>query len=118
EIILKYLEGDQIPQTKKDFELGARYFEEALRVAPDAHFIESRMLFCKGRALIFDHDYDHARDFLEKSIGIDPTRSYAYNALGIAYLEQIATTQGATFDPALRAFHDAIRFAPNWAYPR
>jgi tetratricopeptide (TPR) repeat protein len=118
ETILRYLDGDQIPQEKNDFVRGGRYFEEALKLTPDDHFVEARMLFCQGRALIFDHAYDGARNVLEKSIGIDPARSYAYNALGIAYLEQIATTQGATFDPALRAFHDAIRYAPNWAYPR
>jgi tetratricopeptide (TPR) repeat protein len=115
--ILRYLEGDQIPQRKEDFLLGGRYFEEALHLAPDAAFDESRMLFCQGRALIFDHAYAAAQQLLERAIRIDPVRSYAYNALGIAYLEQIASNR-AGFDLAIRAFHDAIRFAPNWAYPR
>ncbi len=115
--ILRYLEGDQIPQRKEDFVRGGRYFQEALRLAPDAAFDESRMLFCQGRAQIFDHAYAEARQLLERSIRIDPGRGYAYNALGIAYFEQIAANQ-ASFDLAIRAFHDAIRFAPNWAYPR
>ena len=115
--ILRYLEGDQIPQGKADFALGARYFEEALHLSPGSAFDESRMLFCQGRALIFDHAYAQARTLLERSIAIDPSRAYSYNALGIAYLEQIASNQ-ATFDLCIRAFHDAIRFAPDWAYPR
>ena len=118
ETILRYLEGDQIPQTKADFDRGGDYFEQAWKLAPDASFDESRMLFCRGRALIFDHAYDMAQPLLERSIRLDARRSYAYNALGIAYLEEIATSQGATFDQAIRAFDDAIRFAPNWAYPR
>jgi len=117
ETILRYLEGDQIPQSKEDFLLGAAYFEAALRLAPDSSFDQARMLFCQGRSLIFDHSYAQARRLLERSIRIDPARSYAYNALGIAYLEQIASN-AASFDAAIRAFHDAIRFAPYWAYPR
>jgi tetratricopeptide (TPR) repeat protein len=115
--ILRYLEGDQIPQDKADFARGARYFEEALQLAPGSSFDESRMLFCQGRTLLFDHAYAQARTLLERSIRIDPARAYSYNALGIAYLEQIASSQ-ANFDLCIRAFHDAIRFAPDWVYPR
>ncbi len=96
---------------------GAAYFEAALHLAPDSIFDEARMLFCQGRALIFDHAYAQARTLLERSIRLDPARSYAYNGLGIAYLEQIASN-ASSFDAAIRAFHDAIRFAPYWAYPR
>jgi tetratricopeptide (TPR) repeat protein len=115
--ILRYLEGNQIPQTKDDFQTGAKYFQAALDLAPDSVFDEARMVFCQGRALIFDHDYSGARILLERSIRLDPTHSYAYNGLGISYLEQIATNR-STYDDAVRAFHDAIRFAPYWAYPR
>jgi tetratricopeptide (TPR) repeat protein len=117
ETILRYLEGDQIPQVKADFVSGARYFEAALDLAPDSVFDEARMLFCRGRAAIFDHAYGEARVLLERSIRLDPNRSYAYNGLGIGLLEQIAAGK-ASFDEAIRAFHDAIRFAPYWAYPR
>jgi tetratricopeptide (TPR) repeat protein len=95
---------------------GGKYFQAALDLAPDSVFDEARMIFCQGRALIFDHAYGDARVLLERSIRLDPTHSYAYNALGISYLEQIATNR-STFDDAIRAFHDAIRFAPYWAYP-
>ena len=65
-------------------------------------FDEARMLFCRGRALIFDHAYGAARTMLERSIRLDPARGYAYNALGIAYLEQIAAN-ASTFDAAVVA---------------
>ena len=78
---------------------------------------EARMLFCLGRALVFDRSYAAAPTLLERSIRLDPTHSYAYNALGIAYLEQIANN-ASNFDAAIHAFHDDIRFAPYWAYPR
>jgi tetratricopeptide (TPR) repeat protein len=116
ETILRYLEGDQIPQTKSDFEACSAFFDDAARLDPDSSFDEARMLFCKGRALIFDHAYGSAQTLLERAIRIDPSRGYAYNALGIAYLEQIAAN-ASTFDAAVSAFHDAIRFAPYWAYP-
>jgi len=117
ETILRYLEGDQIPQVKSDFVRGSEYFSAALDLAPDSTFDEARMLFCRGRAAIFDHAYEEARVLLERSIRLDPNHSYAYNALGIALLEQTAARKSG-FDEAIRAFHDAIRFAPYWAYPR
>jgi tetratricopeptide (TPR) repeat protein len=117
ETILRYLEGNQIPQVKTDFVRGGEYFKEALKLAPDSVFDQARMLFCQGRAAIFDHGYAEARVLLERSIRLDPNRSYAYNALGISLLEQTATGR-TTYDDAVRAFHDAIRFAPYWAYPR
>lgn len=118
-VVLKYLHGDQEPSSKDEFLEGARDFEAALRLAPDAQFDESRALFCRGRALIYDHQYDRARELLEQSIRLDPTRAYAFNALGIAYLEQIQRSQNTRlYDYATSAFQDAIRRAPYWTYPR
>src|ERR1035441_4587101 len=54
EILSRYLEGEQVPQIKADFERCARYFEEALALEPTAAFDRSRALFCRGRALVFD----------------------------------------------------------------
>jgi tetratricopeptide (TPR) repeat protein len=119
QILIRYLHGEQIPQTKPTFELGARYFEEALRLPQATAFDESRMWFCKGRALVFDREESHYQEavrLLERSILLDPDHSYAYNALGIAYLEQVR--QHPEYYPrAVAAFHDALRFAPAWAYP-
>ena len=119
QILIRYMHGEQIPQTKADFELGGRYFEEALRLPLATAFDESRMWFCKGRALIFDREESHYREavrLLERSIVLDPVHSYAYNGLGIAYLEQVRT-HPEYYQRAIAAFHDALRFAPDWAYP-
>lgn len=119
QVLVQYLHGEQNPQTKAAFELGGRYFEEALRLAQATAFDESRMWFCKGRALIFDHEDSHyqaAVGLLERSILLDPDHAYAYNALGIAYLEQVRR-HPEYYSRAVAAFHDALRFAPAWAYP-
>ena len=115
-VILRYLLGEEVPQRREDFEQGGRVFEAALKLAPDAAFNESRMLFCNGRAMIFDKKYGEAQRLLERSIRIDPNRAYAYNALGIAYLEELPDSP-VNLDRAIDAFQDAIRLAPYWAYP-
>ncbi len=116
-VIVRYLKGDQVPQLESEFVQGERLFKAALELAPDAAFDESRFLFCRGRAEIFKRQYTIAQRTLDAAINIDPERAYAYNAIGIAYLEQIPTRR-ATFDQAATAFRTAIRFAPYWAYPR
>jgi tetratricopeptide (TPR) repeat protein len=116
-IILKYLKGDEVPQLESDFLLGARYFRAALDLAPDAAFDESRFLFCQGRAEIFQKKYSAAQRTLDASISIDPARAYAYNAIGIAYLEQV-TKNASNIALAISAFQTAIGLAPYWAYPR
>jgi tetratricopeptide (TPR) repeat protein len=115
-VLLQYLRGDQIPQSRADFEKGARYFEEALRLAPGAVFDESRLYFCRGRAFIFAKRYEEAKEWLGRSILLDPLHAYAYNALGIAYLEQVPN-DAANYARAMAAFRDAVRYAPLWAYP-
>ncbi|MDQ2949558.1 MAG: caspase family protein, partial [Acidobacteriota bacterium] len=116
EIMSRYLEGDQVPQNKADFDRCTRLFQEALNLDPGAVFDRSRALFCQGRAQIFAGQYGDAQRLLDDSIRLDPRRAYAYNALGIAYLERIART-GQGFDQAATAFRQAMRFAPYWAYP-
>lgn len=119
EIMSRYLEGEQVAQTKADFERCARYFEEAKLLTADSSFDQSRALFCQGRALIFGAkgaQYDTAEQLLQESIRMDPKRAYAYNALGIAELERTAST-GQGLDSAASAFRLAMRFAPYWAYP-
>ncbi len=116
DVMNRYLEGEEIPQTKADFERCAKLFEAALQFRPDAEFDKSRALFCQGRARIFDGQYPEAQRLLESSIRIDSQRAYAYNALGIAYLEQIARN-GQGFDQAAEALRTAMRYAPYWAYP-
>ena len=116
-VLLKYLKGDQEGGNAKEFLEGALDFEAALRLAPGAQFDESRGQFCRGRALIFEKQYERAVELLEQAIRLDPTRAYAYNALGIAYLEQVSKDT-RYYQYATEAFQDAIRRAPYWAYPR
>jgi tetratricopeptide (TPR) repeat protein len=119
QILIRYLRGEQNAMVKADFEQCAGYFETAWRLQPANAFDESRMLFCQGRAAIFDRTaqaYAAGMGLLERSILLDPERGYAYNALGIAYLEQ-ARGDANNYARAIAAFRDAIRFAPQWAYP-
>src|SRR5579871_883475 len=122
QVILKYLNGDQVPVSEDEFLNCARDFDAALQLAPGAAFDESRALFCRARALIFPRpnrdpaDFRRAIDLLQRAILLDGQRGYAYNALGIAYLEH-AASDPANLRLAEAALHDAIRYAPNWTYP-
>lgn len=111
QILLRYLSGDQVPQLRKDFDMAARYTSAAASLTPESLFLQGREAFFKGRTLLFDRSYVQSMDLLEDSVRIDPGGAYAYNALGISYLEQ------AQYEKAIPAFHDAIRRAPQWAYP-
>src|SRR5262249_1007152 len=90
-VLLRYLQGEQEAPKKEQFEEAAKDFDVALRLSPGAQFDESRREFCIGRALTFAKRYPEAVKRLEQSIRLDPTGAYAYNALGIAYLEQVTT---------------------------
>ncbi len=111
EVLLRYLAGDQNPQTQPDFTQGARFMEAARRLTRESLFLEGRQDFFQGRALLFDKKFPDAANLLEQSVRIDPGAAYGYNALGIAYLEQ------AQFDKAIPAFRDAARRAQHWSYP-
>jgi tetratricopeptide (TPR) repeat protein len=111
EVLLRYLAGEQQPQTRADFLGGAAYFESAKVLTPESLFLEGRAAFCQGRALLFEKQFERAVELLERAARIDPGGAYSYNGLGIAYLER------ADYSNALLAFRDAARTAPNWAYP-
>jgi tetratricopeptide (TPR) repeat protein len=112
QVILRYLRGDAVPQTKSDFNNGEVYFQAALDLDPDAWALRSRALFCHGRREIFDKRYMEAIQLLERAVRIEPEAAYGWNALGIGYLES------ADYTRAAEAFRDAIRRAPRWVYPR
>jgi tetratricopeptide (TPR) repeat protein len=111
QVLLRYLTGDQIPQTQKDFQNGEQFYRAAKLLTPESLFLEGRQSFLRGRSMLFDKNYAQAADLLEEAVRIDPGGAHAYNALGIAYLEQ------ADFARAIPAFRDAIRRAPYWTYP-
>ncbi len=112
QVLLRYLQGEQTPQTREDFIRGAAYFEAAQLLTPESLLLEARLAFCMGRARLFEKNFRRAVDFLERAVRLDPGGAYSYNALGIAYLEQ------ADYGSAIAGFRDAIRRAPYWAYPR
>ena len=111
QVLLKYLTGDQQPQTQQDFDAGSEYMEAATRLTPESLYLEGRKDFFHGRALLFTKNYPAAADLLEQAVRIDPGAAYAFNALGISYLEQ------ADFRKAIPAFRDAAHRAPLWSYP-
>jgi tetratricopeptide (TPR) repeat protein len=113
EILLRYLQGDEVPQNEADFRACADTYAEALRLQPGSPYLEARRSFCEGRAAIFSRPpYVNAIASLERAIRLEPGAAYGYNALGIAYLQQ------SQFAPAMAALEDAIQRAPKWAYAR
>lgn len=111
QVVLRYLTGDQVPQRKEDFAEGARLTDMARRLTPESVYLDARQSFFQGRAMLFDKQYPQATDLLERAVRLDGAGAYAYNALGIAYLEQ------ADYTRAIQALRDAARLAPHWAYP-
>ena len=111
EVLLRYLAGDETPQSRDAFQNGARYMDAARTLTKESLFLEGRQDFFQGRALLFDKKYPEAANLLEEAVRIDPGAAYGFNALGIAYLEQ------AQYDKAIPAFRDAVRRARHWSYP-
>ena len=111
EVLLRYLTGDETPQTRQEFEEGAQYMEAARTLTHESLFLEGREDFFQGRALLFDKKFPQAAALLEQTVRIDPGAAYGFNALGIAYLEQ------AQYEKAIPAFRDAVRRAQHWSYP-
>lgn len=111
EVLLEYLAGDQVPQTRADFARAGRYMSAARRLTGESLLLEARDNFFNGRTLLFDKRFSEAAPLLEQAVRLDPGAAYSYNALGIAYLEQ------ARFDEAIPAFRDAAQRAQHWSYP-
>jgi tetratricopeptide (TPR) repeat protein len=88
EVLLRYLAGDERPQTRDEFQGGARYMDAARTLTQESLFLEGREDFFQGRALLFDKKFPEAANLLEQAVRIDPGAAYGFNALGIAYLEQ------------------------------
>jgi tetratricopeptide (TPR) repeat protein len=111
QVLLRYLTGDQTPQSKQEFQQGASYMEAARTLTRESLYLEGREDFFQGRALLYEKSFPQAAELLEQAVRIDPGAAYGFNALGIAYLEQ------AQYDKALPAFRDAVRRARHWSYP-
>ena len=105
EVLLRYLSGDQNPQTQQDFNQGARYMAAERQLTNESLFLEGRQDFFEGRALLFDKKFADAAGRIEQAVRIDPGAAYAYNALGIAYLEnrRSSTRRSPLFETLLAA---------------
>jgi len=112
QVLYKYLQGEEVPPKQEDYVAGLNATRTARSLAGESLYLEAREEFFNGRLLLFSKAYDEAVLHLEKAIKMDPASPYAFNALGIARLEQ------GQYAAAEAAFNDAIRRADNWAYPR
>jgi tetratricopeptide (TPR) repeat protein len=111
QFLLQYLKGEQTPQTPEQMIDAARYYSAASQMTGDTPNLASKQTFWEGRLALAEKNYDKARELLERSVRQDPDGAYAYNALGIAYLEK------ADYSNAKLAFREAAKRAPYWAYP-
>ena len=112
QVLLDYLKGEETPQNPDQYFKGEQIFKAALQLQPGSPYLSARASFCHGRFLVFKKNYTNAVEALQHSIRLEPNAAYAYNALGIAYLEM------GEYTAAENAFLDAIDRAPLWAYPR
>ena len=48
QVLLKYLTGDQQPQSQQDFDAGSQYMEAATRLTPESLYLEGRKDFFRG----------------------------------------------------------------------
>jgi tetratricopeptide (TPR) repeat protein len=130
-IINRYLKGDQRAPERAAFERCDQILDQLRQNNVGSAYDESRQLFCRARALLFDRrpairrsSFATAIELLDRSLRLDPNRAYAFNALGIGLLEA-ATADGSPpadatqyLRSAEEAFRDAIDRAPYWPYPR
>jgi tetratricopeptide (TPR) repeat protein/uncharacterized caspase-like protein len=98
---------------KRDlFRRAAEAFNYLKVLRPTDPQLESKRLFCEGRALIDQGNPKEAIALLKKSISVDPKATYSYNALGVAY-----EAMGEN-DKAMDMFKRAAQLTPQWAVPR
>ncbi|HWX40466.1 MAG TPA: caspase family protein [Blastocatellia bacterium] len=94
------------------FKRGAAAFARLKQLCPADQRVESKRLFCEGRALIAEDRIEDAIARLEKCVALDATAPYAWNALGVAYERDNNVTEAAEL------FARAARLAPGWVVPR
>ena len=73
-MLLRYLQGEQVPQERENFLSGAAFFEQARVLTPESLLLDARSSFCLGRVAIFDKDYSRAVDYLERAARLEPNR--------------------------------------------
>ncbi|MGH7480979.1 MAG: tetratricopeptide repeat protein [Longimicrobiales bacterium] len=119
EIIRIYLRGGSDQPSSAVYGGAAELLAHALRLVEDdglyRNTIEARKLFLEGYVIIRRDErprYAEAVEKLRRAIELQPEAAYAYNALGLAYLDL------DRFEDAERYIREAIDRAPRWTYPR
>jgi tetratricopeptide (TPR) repeat protein len=116
QVVTRYTGGDEVPQTKDDYERCAALYDAAGQLESASKPDQARMWFCRGRSILEagpQRDLDLAEKDLKKAIELAPDDGgYHYNALGVVYLVQGLADQAKTqFDLALD--HESS----SWTYP-
>lgn len=113
QILFTYRRGNEvIPLGAAKYEEGARLFGYASEIDPLDLQLQAKAKFMEGQLLIEKHEHSEGIQALRQSIVLDPNAAYAYNALGIVYLQQ------KRWKEAVANFRAATERAEMWVYPR
>jgi tetratricopeptide (TPR) repeat protein len=112
-VLSSYRRGDQvIPLDANAYREGAQLFGYAAEISPDDLALQSKAKFMAGRAAVENRQFDEGIQLLRQAVSLDPDAAYAYNGLGIAYMEQ------QRWNEAIENFRAASARAEMWIYPR
>jgi tetratricopeptide (TPR) repeat protein len=112
-VLSAYRRGDQvIPLDAVAYQEGAELFGYASEISPDDAALQSKARFMAGRAAVENRQFDTGIVLLQEAVELDPAAAYAYNGLGIAYMEQ------ERWNEAIEHFRAASARAEMWVYPR
>ena len=111
-VLWAYRRGDQVVRLDAaKYEEGAQLFSRAGEIDPDDPSLSAKSKFMAGRALVENRRFSDGIRLLRESIALDPEAAYAYNALGIAAMEQ------QLWNEAIAQFRAASERAEKWVYP-
>lgn len=112
-VINLYVQSSGLEIKKGMFHNAAEAFRLLKIIQPSSdHSLETKHLFCIGRAMIEDQRYPEAVEQFRRVVTLDPRAAYAYPSLGIAFRHLKKD------DQALDAFSRAAALAPSWALPQ
>jgi tetratricopeptide (TPR) repeat protein len=112
-VLWAYRRGDQvIPLNADTYRQGAQLFTYAAEISRDDLALQSKAKFMAGRAAVENRQFDQGIALLREALSLDPGAAYAYNGLGIAYMEQ------QRWNEAIENFRAASARAEKWVYPR
>jgi tetratricopeptide (TPR) repeat protein len=127
--VAAYGSGEEFPNdpmrlNEHEFRKAGELFNRLAALEPSRGDAEERAWFCRGRASLLGGNWAQAEQEFGEALRISDAYPEPFNGLGVAYLEESANagTQSATIAQlrakAIPQFREAIRRAPEWAYPR